>query len=250
MRRIIYLLIALCVASGLRAQVTFKGQIPTQKVYNLNDIYDSTYGIQLFDKYNAILGGDSVRKSPEGYDCSGWVEDHYANGALLHKGFYADGQLTIYTNYYPGGQVERTFKDVTERKAEMKKYFPDGKIRSEVVYFNGSAISYHDYYDNGNPSYVEEYDKKHERLLQRASYYQDGNPQFIFAPVPDTKKPVRYSHKEYYDGGTALKEEYEMIYSDDALDYVKDGEDKVYDKKGNITSDIIYVDGQENKTIK
>ena len=57
-------------------------------------------------------------------------------------------------------------------------------------------------------------------------------------------------HQEYYEGGTQLKEEYEMIYSDDALDYVKDGEDKTYDKTGKLTSDIQYVDGQENKTIK
>lgn len=249
MRRVIYLLISVFAVFNVSAQINFKGQVPKAKTYDLKDIYDSTYGIQLFDKYNAALGGDSLRKSMEGYMCNGWVEDHYANGALLHKGFYADGVLTIYTNYYPGGQVERVYKTVTERKAEMKKYFPDGKPRSEVEYFDGNAISYHDYYDNGNPSYIEEYDKKHERLLQRCSYYRDGKPLSTFMPVTD-KKPIRYSHKEYFPGGTQLKEEYEMIYSEDALDYVKDGEDKVYDEKGTLVSDVQYINGEENKTIK
>lgn len=249
MRRVIYLLISVFAVFNVNAQVNFKGQVPQAKVYDLKNIYDSTYGIQLFDQYNATLGGDSLRKSIEGYMCNGWVQDHYSNGALLHKGFYADGVLTIYTNYYPDGQIERAFKSITERKSEMKKYFPNGKIRSEVEYFDGSAISYHDYYDNGNPSYIEEYDKKHERLLQRSSYYLSGKPMSVFVPISD-KKPIRYSHKEYFPGGDQVKEEYEMVYSDDALDYVKDGEDKVYDEKGNLVSDIQYVDGQENKTIK
>lgn len=249
MRRVIYLLISVLAFLRVGAQVNFKGQMPQQKVYNLKDIYDSTYGIQLFDKYNATLGGDSVRKSTEGYLCNGWVQDHYATGAMLHKGFYADGQVTLYTNYYPNGQVERTFKAVTERKAEMQKYYPDGKVRSQVQYYDGNAISYHDFYDNGNPEYVEEYDKKHERLLQRCSYYKDGKPLSLFVPVSD-KKPVHYMHTEYYPGGTQIKEQYEMVYSDNALDYVKDGEDKSYDKNGNLTSDILYSGGNETRTIK
>lgn len=230
----------------VKAQVDFKGQIPHQKTYTLNDLYDSTYGIQLFDKFNSALGGDSVRKNLQGYAAAGWIEDHYSDGSLLHKGFYADGQLSLYTNYYPNGQEERVFKSVSERKTEMKKYFEDGKLRSQVEYYDGNAISYHDFFDNGQPSYVEEYDKKHERLLQRCSYYPDGKPENIFQPEGD-KKPVRYSHKEYYPGGQ-LKEEYEMLYGNS--DYVKDGEDKQYDEKGILTSDALYVNGEESTVIK
>ncbi len=241
-------LISLLIAPVIAlAQVNnFEGQVPHAKTFNLKDLYDSTYGIELFDKFNANLGGDSIRKNDQGYAANGWIEDHYTDGSLLHKGFYADGQVNLYTNYYPNGQEERVYKSVSERKAEMKKYYMDGKPRSEVEYFDGNAISYHDYYDNGQPSYVEEYDKKHETLIQRCSYYRDGKPQSIFVPESD-KKNARYSHKEYYPNGQ-LKEEYEMISS--SGDYVKDGEDKQYDDKGNLTSDILYDQGEESKVIK
>jgi antitoxin component YwqK of YwqJK toxin-antitoxin module len=249
MKRATYLLICLIAFSGLRAQENFKGQVAHEKVYELKDIYDSTYGIQLFDKFNPAQGGDSVRKTLQGYMCNGFVQDHYTNGALLHKGFYTDGQLTMYSNYYPNGQEERTFKAVTERKSEMKKYYENGKLKSIVEFFDGNAISYHDFYENGTPQYVEEYDKKHERLLQRCSFFDNGKPSSLFVPITD-KAPIRYSHKEYFPGGDQLKEEYQVVYSMNALDYIKDGEDKVYDEKGNLVSDIQYLDGQENKVIK
>jgi len=249
MRRVLYLLIAVFSFFNVRAQDDLKKQIAREKVYDLKDIYDSTYGIQLFDKYNPATGGDSVRKNLQGYMSNGFIQDHYKDGTLLHKGFYTDGVLSLYTNYYPNGQEERAFKAVTERKSEMKKYYSSGKIRSDVLFFDGNAISYHDSYENGNPSYVEEYDKKHERLLQRCSYFEDGKPESLFVPITD-KSPIKYSHKEYYPGGTQLKEEYIMLFSPDALDFIKDGEDKAYDEKGTVTSDIIYVDGQENQKIK
>jgi antitoxin component YwqK of YwqJK toxin-antitoxin module len=250
MRRVISLIVlAVCAYGSARAQVNFKGQVPTEKLYDLKDLYDSTYGIQVFDRFNAALGGDSVRKNLQGYVCNGWVQDHYKTGTLLHKGFYADGMVTLYTNYYPNGQEEREFKAVTERKSVMKKFYQDGKQRSEVEFYDGNAISYHDFFENGTPSYVEEYDKKHERLLQRCSYYPDGKPMTLFVPITD-KKPIKYSHKEYFPGGVQVKEEYTVIYSSDALDYIKDGEDKVYDEKGSLVSDIEYVAGQENRTIK
>jgi len=241
--------IPLCIFLNATAQENFKGQVAHEKVYDLKDIYDSTYGIQLFDKFNSAMGGDSVRKTLQGYMCNGFVQDHYKNGALLHKGFYTDGQLTMYSNYYPNGQEERTFKAVTERKSEMKKYFESGKIKSVVDFYDGNAISYHDFYENGNPAYVEEYDKKHERLLQRCSFFQDGKPENLFMPITE-KAPIVYAHKEYFPGGVQVKEEYQMVYSSNALDYIKEGEDKVYDEKGTLVSDVQYVDGQVNKTIK
>jgi antitoxin component YwqK of YwqJK toxin-antitoxin module len=232
----------------LIAQVTFQGQVPHEKLYTFREVYDTNYGIQIYEKYNNNIGGDSVRKNLQGYVCAGWVEDHYTNGATLHKGFYADGQLHVYSNFYPNGQMEREFKFVTERKCTMRKYYPNGKVKSEVEYFEGNAIIWHDYWDNGQVQYIEEYDKKHERLLQRNSYYSDGKPEATFQPISD-KKPIRYSKKEYYPNGQ-VKEEFEMVFDSDSLDFIKDGEDKQYDEKGTLTSDIVYVAGQADRTIK
>jgi antitoxin component YwqK of YwqJK toxin-antitoxin module len=248
MKRVLYLLVAVFAFFNAHAQGDLKSQISHEKQYDLKDVYDSTYGIQLFDKYNPGLGGDSLRKNLQGYMCNGFVQDHYKDGTLLHKGFYADGVLSLYTNYYPNGQEERTYKAVTERKSELKKFYSNGKLRSQVELFEGNAISYHDFYENGNPLFVEDYDKKHERLLQRCSYSEDGKPTSTFMPV-DAKSP-KYAHIEYFPGGTQVKEQYTMIYSSDALDYVKDGEDKVFDEKGNLVSDEEYVNGQDNRKIK
>jgi len=247
-RRGTYIIIAVFFVGRLTAQVNFSGQVPHEKQYDFREMYDSTYGIQYFDKFCPVLGGDSSRKSLQGYASSGWVEDHYKNGALIHKGFYSNGQLTIYTNYYPNGGVERDYKLVTETKTELKKYFPNGKLKSDVLYIDGNAILWQDYYDNGQIQYVEEFDKKHERLLQRCSYYKDGKPQATFQPNGD-KKPYRYSKNEYYPNGQ-LKESQQMLYSSDALDFVKDGEDKQFDEKGTLTSDVVYAAGEVDHTIK
>ena len=248
-RRSIYIVLFVCSFTDIIAQVNFSGQIQHAKQYEFRDMYDSTYGIQYFDKFCPAMGGDSSRKSQQGYAASGWMEDHYTNGALIHRGFYANGQSTIYTNYYPNGGTERDYKLVTERKTELKKYFPNGKMKSDVEYLDGNSILWHDYFDNGQVAYIEEYDKKHERLLQRCSYYRDGKPLSLFMPSSDGKKANRYCKKEYYPNGQ-LKESQDMLYSSDALDFVKDGEDKQFDENGTLTSDVVYEAGAVDHTIK
>jgi len=214
-------------------------------------IYDSTYGIQYYDKYNPILEGDSIRKYFNGHTCNGIIEDRYPDMQLLHKGFYTNGKLTEYSNYYPDGQAERVFKPTSDRKEELMKYYPNKIVKSDVEYYEGNSTLWQDYYDNGQLSYLEEYDKKHERLLRRCSYFRDGKPQSVF--VPDKAKSsgglIRYSLKEYFSNGQ-LKEESESIYSKDAYDFLKDGDDKEYDEHGNLVAEYEYVGGKINSTIK
>ncbi len=247
-KRITYTVLSCFFAIGLNAQVNFSGQVQHAKTYELRNMYDSTYGIQYFDKFCPAMGGDSTRMSMQGYAASGWMEDKYTNGANIHKGFYANGQLTMYSNFYPNGAVEREYKPVTEVRTELKKYFPNGKMKSDVQYTDGNAIIWHDFYDNGQISYVEEYDKKHERLLQRCSYYKDGKPMSTFQPTGD-KKPYRYLKNEYFSNGQ-MKETQQMLYSSDALDFVKDGEDKQFDEHGTLLSDVVYAVGEVDHTIK
>jgi antitoxin component YwqK of YwqJK toxin-antitoxin module len=247
-KRSTYIVFLLFFAIEVNAQINFKGQVPHAKTYDIKQMYDSTYGIQYFDKFCPAMGGDSTRMSPQGYAASGWMEDKYTSGGDIHKGFYANGQLTMYTNFYPNGAPEREYKPVTERKTELKKYFPNGKLKSDVQFLDGNSIIWHDYFDNGQISYIEEYDNKHERLLQRSSYFRDGKPLSIFQPMGD-KKPIHYTKMEYYPGGQ-LKESQVMLYSSDALDFVKDGEDKQFDEHGTLVSDVVYAIGEVDHTIK
>lgn len=221
------------------------------QTHAFNRVYDSVYGIQFYDKYNPDLEGDSIRKYSDGHLCNGMVEDQYTDMQILHKGFYTNGKLTQYTNYYPGSSIERTFKPISDRKNELIKYYPNEVIKSDVIYYEGNSTLWQDYYDNGQLSYEEEYDKKHQRILKRCSYFRDGKLESVF--VPDKSKSgngiIKYSLKEYYPNGQ-MKEESESIYSQDSYDFLKDGDAKEYDDKGNLTAEYEYVGGKINNTIK
>ena len=221
------------------------------ETHSFVQVYDSTYGIQFYDKYNEVLGGDSVRKYFDGHLCNGLIEDHYPDMQMLHKGFYTNGKLTQYTNYYPGGQIERVFRPTSDRKTELTKYYPNKVIKSDVSYYEGNSTLWQDYYDNGQLSYVEEYDKKHERVLRRCSYFKDGKPESVFLPIKAKSGggALRYSSKEYFSNGQ-LKEESESIYNKDSYDYLKDGDAKEYDEHGNLVAEYEYVGGRINNTLK
>lgn len=219
------------------------------QVHTFSSVYDSTYGIEVYDKLNPITEGDSTRRISKTELCNSEVQDYYPDGKLLHKGFYVDGKLTLYTNYYPNGTTEREFKLVTERKNEMKKYFMDGKLKSEKLYFEGTTISWKDYYENGQLSYEEEYTKDDHKLLKRFSYFNDGKPELIFQPVDSDKHGLRYSHREFYSNGK-IKEEFQMLYNSDSSDFIKDGDDKEYDENGTLTAENNYLSGSLNETIK
>jgi len=213
-------------------------------------VFDSVYGIQYYAKFNPAEDGYKVRKFSDGSLCNNMIDDYYPDGKLLHKGFYTAGVLTEYINFYPDGKVERAFKPVTERKNELKKFYQDETLKSDVVYLDGNSILWQDYFDNGQLSYVEEYDKKHQRVMRRCFYYRDGKPESIFLPL-DSKSSgvIRYSLKEYFANGQ-LKEESQSIYSPDSYDFLKDGDDKQYDDKGTLVAEFIYVGGAINQTIK
>jgi antitoxin component YwqK of YwqJK toxin-antitoxin module len=229
--------------------IQVNGQTLGAVSHTFKQVYDSTYGIQFYDKYNPMVGGDSIRKYFDGHLCNGMIEDLYPDGKVLHKGYYTDGKLTQYTNYYPDGIVERVFRPTSDRKSELKKYYNNKTLKSDVDYYEGNTTLWQDYYDNGQLSYLEEYDKRHERVLRRCSYYKDGKPLSVFIPSVITGAIIRYSLKEYFpDGG--LQEESEALYCKDSYDFLKDGDDKQYDQKGNLVAEYEYVGGRLNQTIK
>ena len=233
----------------LTSSVKSYGQSLGAATHTFTQVDDSTFGIQFYDKYNPKLGGDSIRKYFDGHLCNGLIEDHYSDGNILHKGYYTNGKLTQYTNYYPDGVVERVFRPTSDRKDELKKYYESKTLKSDVQYYDGNSTLWQDYYDNGQLSYVEEYDKKHERILRRCSYYKDGKPLSIFVPLETKGDIIRYSLKEYFPNGQ-LQEESEALYSKDSFDFFKDGHDKQYDDKGNLVAEYEYVGGHLNNTIK
>ena len=74
MKKVILFIIYCIQVNYLFAQ--FTGQIPQAKKYKFQEVYDSTYGINIYEKLNFGLGGDSIRNDKKGYACQGWVEDY------------------------------------------------------------------------------------------------------------------------------------------------------------------------------
>ena len=249
--RIVLIIFSFVSISRISAQVTqtFGKQEKTQAVgikYLEQDIIDVVYGIDLFDKLCQHFGGDSVRHNEKGYACQGWVEDFYKNGKQLHKGYYVDGQLRVYKNYYDNGQLEREYKVSSLTKSYLIKYYKNGIVKSSVEYYKNNPLTWEDFHANGKTAYKEVYDKKGEVLLEMKSYKKDGSPESIFE-VTNEKKQL-YTKKEYHENGT-LKEEGPMKYSAVEWDYVKEGKWLVYNESGTLTAEQYFVEGKLNKTI-
>lgn len=216
---------------------------PTPNKYSAAKVVDPVYGITMYENLNARIGGDSVRHDRKGYACQEWVEDIYESGKVLHKGYYEDGQLKVYKNFYENGNIERSFKSVDFKRSTMQVYYPNGKLKSEITYYDGNPQLWTDYYPNGKIEYTEENTKDMDYLIMRKSFAEDGKPQEIFEVVDPKKK--KYMKKEYYENGK-IKAEGGMKYSPSMIDYQKDGPWTVYDESGKATKEK-WVKGEEVK---
>jgi len=207
-----------------------------------------TESIDVYDKFNSILGGDSVRWKEKGVKLTGSYEEYYSNGKLKHKGFYTNGQLsTIYKNYFDNGQLERSFKMIDSRNFQMELYYKSGVMKSKRKYFKGKEITEEDYYPNGKMEYFEENDKSFEFYITMNYYYKNGSPQSSLQLVD--KKNKMYDSKEYWPNGN-VKEEGKMFFNKVLNDYLKNGTWILYDDSGKKIAEEDYVKGQVNEERK
>ncbi len=219
----------------------FSNQVPQLKRFTPQEVVDPDYGIIIYNKLVNIIGGDSIRYTKDGYNVQGWQEDFYVSGKTLHKGFYVDGFIKIFKNYYENGQIERSFVSTDPRRSKMDIYYEDGKVRSNIAYFDGNPQNQYDFFRNGSPEYIEENDKNIEFLFKRNSFFENGSPESIFELVD--KKTKKYIKKEFYENGR-VKEEGSMIFRKDLGDYQKDGVWNYYDDKGKLLKTENYYKGE------
>ncbi len=212
---------------------------PTQ-----NEVVDAEYGIVIYNTLIPCMGGDSLRYSKVGYNAQSWQEDYYASGKLLHRGFYIDGQIKVFKNYWENGNLERELIAVDNLRCKLYTYYPDGQPRSEVTYYEGTEIKEKDFFENGTIELDEEIDKKNGHIIKRIINYPNSKPKLIME-ITDKKLKI-YSYKEYYDNGN-LKEEGTLNFRKDMNDYVKNGIWKYYDENGNLVKSATYVNNEEQK---
>lgn len=222
--------------------VDFASQVPAIPKYT-EAIVDDVYGIKLYERLNLSLKGDSMRYCG-GYSCSGWIEDKYENGKLLHKGFYRDGQLQVYKNYYPDGTLEREFKGIDAYSSAMKLYHPNGKLKSEIKYQGSEVLEWTDYNKEGVMVHQEKWSKKLDYKEIDKTFFQDGSEEFSLEIVD--KKKLIFNQKEYHKPGV-LKAEGQVSFSMAKYDYQKIGKWIYYDQSGKPVKEEIWTNGTLTK---
>ena len=238
MKKLYFLIITLLLLQSIRAQ---KGKTAASNVYSSEVVIDKQYGVNMYKPLNMMLGGDTVRNDARGYATNGYVHDFYSTGQLLHKGFYVEGQLKVYKNYFPNGQVERNFRMVDLKKSKMVIFYDDGSTKSNIVYVNSEALIWQDFYPNGLPEFIEEYDKSFQYYLHKANYFENGTPENEL--ILNNKKKLLYTQTYYYENGN-MKEQGKMKYNTNEYDYEKIGTWLLFDKSGKPTKSIKYASGK------
>lgn len=208
------------------AQGIFSKQLPQRKYPE--SVVDSVYGIIMYEKLVAALGGDSIRKNGV-YACQGWFEDAYESGQILHKGYYVAGQLQSYKNFYPNGQVERDFASIDNMFGEGKLYYSSGKMKSHIKYAEGIPKQWTDYYEDGKVQYEEKMNKSMDYFEYQKYYYPSGALQKVI--LLSDKKKLEFSYTEYFENGT-VKVEGHRIFTKESNTYFDHGEWKYFDQSG------------------
>jgi hypothetical protein len=196
--------------------------------------------LHVYDRLNPVLGGDSVRLC-SGVPCSGWVDDHYADGVLKHRGNYQDGRLLIYRNYHPSGSLEREFRSVDAIRCVMRTYHANGTMRSEARYVEGGIVSYQDNYVNGQLRYMEERDRKEGYFTRMDLFTAAGQPVSLFRLVD--RKHIEFEVKEFHPGG-ALKSSGQARYDRSRMDTQRIGVWQHFAADGSKEREEHYQDGK------
>jgi antitoxin component YwqK of YwqJK toxin-antitoxin module len=236
-----FLVFLLALSQELKSQKDIGQFYPEIKKFDFIAVYDSTYGIMVYNNLIATIGGDSVRFDQRGNNAQGWIEDFYLSGKILHKGYYVDGQLRVFKNFYENGTLERAFKLEDAIKSIMTIYFLSGKVHSEVVYFGETITRQIDYFENGQKENEEENDKSGLILLNRIEWFENGIIENSLNIVDKKKK--KYLSRENFSNGKK-KNEGEIKLNIKTHDFEKDGIWNTYNEEGFVTKTEKYQNGK------
>jgi antitoxin component YwqK of YwqJK toxin-antitoxin module len=193
---------------------------------------------------NAALGGDSVRFC-NGVACSGWVEDHFADGTVKHRGYYGEGRLLVYNNYHPNGLLEREFKAQGNTRCSMRTFHDNGQLRSETAFVDGNARTYTEYYINGAVRYTEEKHPSQPYYKVMDLFSPDGKP--ISTLHLADKKKVIFEQCEYWPNGQ-LRAAGRSQFNPQRYDSQRIGAWTYYDVSGKPVKEERYIEGKVHET--
>ncbi len=224
--------------------IPINAQIITQASYcryEASQVIDPEKGITLYDNLNVNLGGKNVRYDEENNLVQGWVEDYYENGTVLHRGYYLDGQLRTFKNFYDNGKLERRYNASNWRRSKMRTYFSTGETRSKIAYYKNKEQKSQVFYANGKPQFVEEKNKFAQYYIMTKSFYEDGKVKSVFQLTD--KSNFTYSKTEYHPNGN-VKEQGAMKFDLAKNAYLKEGHWKRYDDAGKVIAEQTFAAGK------
>lgn len=219
---------------------TFITAKPQGRIFTISQVLDSTYGVEYFERFNPLMGNDSIRKH-EGYAVKGLITDKYANGQILHKGYYIDGQLRNYTNYYPDGKIEREFKPLNDIDYQLIKYYTNKQIKSKIIIRRNQFLSWTDYYENGNLELEDIFIPGTDIYQSKKTGYENGNLESELLLI--NKKKFLYYEKNYYPN-QQLESKGEKRYDKNLSGYLKQGKWEFYKEDGTLDKTENYLNDQ------
>ncbi len=215
-------------------QFDFKNQI-NSKNYT-PELLDSIDGVTLYEPLNMVLRGDSTRIE-KGYAVSGWISDYYNDGQLLHKGYYLDGQLKVYKNYFPNGNIERSFINIDNATYKMIIFYSSGIKKRSRIFHNKFIVEQTDYNNKGIVLNKETYSKDNYILISNTKYFDDGSiKEELKIKNPDK---MSYTSTKYYKSGI-IEFSGKLNYNSVKEDYIKVGKWNYYKEDGKLEKSKKY----------
>lgn len=226
----IFLLLALCLGLLMPAQKKQSTKVTKVllKKYTQAEVLDSIEGIKIYNKLIAALNGDSTRLDKDGSLAQGWREDYYINGKLLHKGFYKDGKLDLFRNFYENGKNERVMASLDPTRVNIDVYYDNGNQRKQTNYYNAFPQKISEFYVTGLLKTLEEYDNVKKQLTRKKTWYASGQTESEMTWDPRSKK---YLIKTYHPNGK-IHESGQIVFSSEKNEFFKSGIWTIIDEEG------------------
>lgn len=201
---------------------------------------DPSPDLERYGRFNPVAGGDSVRIC-DGLPCTGWVEDRYEAGQLKHRGYYDNGRLVLFRNYYPNGELEREFKRNNGARGTERSWHANGNPRSEAHYADGQVLRYQDHYVNGAVRYVEEHERGGGCYTRMELFDAHGLPISRMLLVDKAHRGLELT--EYHPGG-AVKSRGRARCDRESQEALRVGTWEYFDAAGNKVREEDYVGGK------
>ncbi len=227
--RLTYIFCCILSSSVIWSQ-RFADQVPQIRRYEQKEVYDSVKGIWMYDKLIEQLGGDSIKYTKAGYNHQGWGEDYYVSGKILHRGYYIDGKVIVFKNFYENGKVERSFVNPDPLHCSMELFYENGQTRSKTSYFEGKPVKREEYYENGIMKMVMETEPGTNIYSYKREYYPGGNLKVEY--ILKDKDEKIYACKRLYPDGKIMEQGAAFLESINPEKFVKKGSWVIYDTKG------------------